>query len=540
MVTEVIKIPDLGGTSDVEIVEVPVAAGDKVQVDDVLLVLESDKASMEIPSPFAGTLTSLDLQEGDSVSEGDVLGTIEVAGGEEQGANAGVAPAVETKSADVDRQQRDDDKAADVSASELQVVEVEVPDLGGVDEVEVIEICVSAGDVVAEGDSLIVLESDKASMEVPSPRAGKVLELKLQLGDSVSVGDLLLLLEAGVAASTPPPEVVPPQPPSTPSTPSTTTSRAAAPAAPQPAANKSSGPVHAGPAVRKIAREFGVDLTVVAGTGPHARILKEDVQNHVKSRLLEGAGNAVAGAGIPAIPEIDFSRFGPVRVESMTKMQRITAENMHRSWLNVPRVTQFDEVDITDLEKFRGGLKQEALSKGIKLTPLPFMLKACALSLVSHPAFNASLHPDGQRLIYKDYVHIGVAVATPAGLMVPVLRDVDKKSIYQLAVEFSDLAQRAKDRKLKPQEMQGACFTLSSLGGIGGTGFTPIVNAPEVAILGVSKLAVKPVWNGKKFKPRKMLPIALSYDHRAVNGADAGVFMTELGQLLADIRRLLL
>ena len=299
--------------------------------------------------------------------------------------------------------------------------------------------------------------------------------------------------------------------------------------------------MHAGPAVRKLAREFGVQLDQVRGSGPRERILKEDVQAYVKSRLQEPAGGSSAvGGGIPAIPEVDFSQFGPVRVEPMTKLHRVTAINMHRSWLNVPRVTQFDEADITGLEEFRAELKGEPQPQGIKVTPLPFLLKACALALVRNPAFNVSLHNDGKQIIYKDYVHIGMAVATPAGLMVPVLRNVDKKSIYELAEESTALAQKAKDKKLVPGDMQGGCFTVSSLGSIGGTGFTPVINAPEIAILGVSRMSVKPVWDGSQFLPRKMLPLALAYDHRAVNGADAGKFMTELVATLADIRRMLL
>lgn len=297
--------------------------------------------------------------------------------------------------------------------------------------------------------------------------------------------------------------------------------------------------MHAGPAVRKMAREFGVDLAAVAASGPSGRILKEDLQAHVKAQMRKPDTLSPATAIAP-VPEVDFASFGPVRVEAMTSVQKITAANMHRSWLNIPRVSQFDEIDISALEKFRASMKAELEQQGLKLTPLPFLLKACAMALLKNPIVNASLHADGEQLVYKGYIHIGMAVDTPAGLMVPVIRDVDKKSLLQLAAESADLAARAKARKLKLSEMQGGCFTISSLGNIGGTGFTPIINAPELAILGVSRLSIKPVWNGKKFKPRKMLPLTLAYDHRAINGGDAGRFMTDLGAMLADVRRLLL
>jgi len=550
--SEVIKIPDLGGASDVAIVEVAVSVGDELKVDDVLVVLETDKASMEVPCPFAGRLLSLALKVGDQVAQGDVVGTIEVA--DEAGGDAEASAAAPSASASAPAPAPAPQPPAAAPAGQVDaapsVIDVPVPDLGGADRVDVIEVGVKPGDVIAQGDTLIVLESDKASMEVPAPATGKVVEVRLQVGDNVTEGDVILRLEQVSAGrpvspapvSQPAPAAVPAA--AAPSQPVQTGPAQAGPvqagpiqAGPIQAGPVQAGPVHAGPAVRKLAREFGVDLGALRGTGPHARILKEDVQAWVKQQLQRApAGGQVAGAGIPSVPEVDFAQFGPVRVAPMSKLQRLTAQNMHRSWLNVPRVTQFDEVDITDLEAFR----EEQKAQGVRLTPLPFMLKACAVALRSNPVFNASLAADGQSIVFKDYVHIGIAVATPAGLMVPVVRDVDRKSITELAAESAELALRAKDKKLKPQEMQGACFTISSLGNIGGTGFTPIVNVPEVAILGVSRLAVKPVWNGQEFVPRKLLPIALSYDHRAVNGADAGKFATEVGLLLSDIRRLLL
>jgi pyruvate dehydrogenase E2 component (dihydrolipoamide acetyltransferase) len=406
---------------------------------------------------------------------------------------------------------------------------------------------VKPGDVIAEGDSLVVLESDKASMEVPAPKAGKVLALKVKEGDSIKQSDFIVELQvdggavaAPVAPSLPTPAldarqgIVEPQQVREQNIPVTGMTE-----------SRPTGDVYAGPAVRKMAREIGLDLVLVPGSGPRGRIQKDDVKAFIKDALknkLPTAVSAVAasGMGIPPVPEIDFSQFGDVRIEPLSKMHKVTAANMHRSWLNVPHVTQFDEADITDLEEFRNNIKAEAEKAGVKLTPLPFLLKACAAALKANPKFNASLHADGENIVYKNYVHIGIAVDTPAGLMVPVIRDVDKKSLFELAAESSDLAQKAKERKLKPAEMQGGCFTISSLGSMGGTGFTPIVNAPEVGILGVSKLDIKPRWNGKEFEPRKMLPLCLSYDHRAVNGADAGKFMVFLNNVMSDIRRLTL
>jgi pyruvate dehydrogenase E2 component (dihydrolipoamide acetyltransferase) len=534
---ETITVPDLGGAADVEVIEVSVAVGDELVLEQTLLVLESDKASMEIPAAVSGKLLEMKLTEGDIVNAGDVIGQVETA----------TANAVEEPPAPKETvEERQPEQAAPVVQAPLVAqaeaeIEVLVPDLGGGDEVEVIEINVAAGDVVAKDDSLIVLESDKASMEIPSPASGTVVELKLALGDKVAEGALVLtLLAAGdvapvidVAAASAP---VPIEPaievqPKIEATPAST--KAVEPAA--------GGKVYAGPAVRKLAREFGVALDQVSGGGRRGRLLKEDIQAYVKSALTKPAGGAVAtGSGIPAMPDVDFSKFGPVRQEKMSRMHKLTANNMARSWLNVPHVTQFDDIDITELESFRADMKAEAAAQGVKLTPVPFLLKACAAALKSNPKINVSLHNDGEQLVYKQYIHIGMAVDTPAGLVVPVIRNVDQKGVYELAAEINELAAKAKDRKLTPDDMSGGCFTLSSLGSIGGKGFTPIVNAPEVAILGVSKLAMQPVWDGSAFQPRKMLPVSLSYDHRAVNGGDGGRFLTDIGRYLADVRRLLL
>jgi len=542
---ETLTVPDIGGAEDAEVIEISVAVGDVIEVEQGLIVLESDKASMEIPAEKAGTVLEVLVKEGDTLAEGAALVVIETDAAETT-AEAEPAPAAEPEPA-VEPEpapQAEPAPAPEPAAASEQAIAI--PDIGTDEAVEVIELLVAVGDTVAEGDSLLVLESDKASMEIPSPVAGEILSLTIAVGDEVKEGAPIgtVMGAAGsaapAAAAAPPAETPAPAPAAAPAAAPEPVPQAA-PAATESTGGGSAAEVYAGPAVRKLAREFGVDLTAVSGTGPKGRVLKEDIQNFVKQSLSSG-GTAVAagGAGIPAVPAVDFSAFGEVDIQPLSKMDKLTAANMHRSWLNVPHVTQRDEVDITELEAFRAEMKAEGERRGVKLTPLPFLLKACAAALKDNPKINASLSADGESMVFKQYVHIGMAVDTPAGLVVPVIRDVDKKNLWELAAETAELAAKAKDRKLKPAEMQGGCFTISSLGNIGGTGFTPIVNAPEVAILGVSRLAVKPVWDGSEFQPRKMLPLSLSYDHRAVNGADGGRFMVQLGSLLSDIRRLLL
>ncbi|MGB7390337.1 dihydrolipoyllysine-residue acetyltransferase, partial [Marinomonas sp.] len=420
---------------------------------------------------------------------------------------------------------------------------VNVPDIGGAEGVEIIEVAVAVGDSVNEGDSIIVLETDKASMEIPSPKTGVVKSIAVKEGDKVSEGDSILDLEFE-ATSAPAPKAAPAKQEAAPA-------QAAAPKAAPAAANVDqaavlatpSKNVHAGPAVRMLARELGVELSLVRATGPRGRITKEDLHAYVKAAVQKAVsapvGSAVAtGAGLPTVPDQDFSKFGDIDVVKMSKIQKLTAQNMVRNALVVPQVTQFDKADITDLESFRKGLKGEMEKQGVKLTPLPFLIKAVAQAMVANPSFNVSLMADGESYVQKKYVHIGIAVDSPAGLVVPVLRDADKKSVVEIAKEASVLIKKALDKQLKPADMQGGCFTISSLGAIGGTGFTPIVNCPEVGILGVSKADVEPRWNGKEFEPRTMLPLCLSYDHRAVNGGDAGRFMTFLNSMLSDLRRL--
>ncbi|MBA2780754.1 pyruvate dehydrogenase complex dihydrolipoyllysine-residue acetyltransferase [Billgrantia kenyensis] len=543
-----IKVPDLGGSESVEIIEVAVAEGDEVAEEDTLITLESDKASMDVPSPYGGKLVSLTVKEGDTVSEGDVIGTMEIA--DEGGDDSGEAEpdAVETTAEPAEQAEAPAEEEA--VSGEPERREIRVPDLSGASDVPIIEIAVSAGDEVSEEDPLITLESDKASMDVPSPYKGKLIELTVKEGDSVSEGDLIGYIE--VAGSKPAakkaeqkaaaPSSAKADKPA--STPAGTPSPEAQMAAHKPRDGKL---VHAGPAVRMLARELGVDLGLVKPSGPKDRVLKEDVHAYVKQAMAAqakapgaAAPAATGGAGIPPVPDQDFSQFGEVEEKPMGRLLKMGATNLHRSWLNVPHVTQFDEADITELEAFRKSMKAEAEAQGAKLTPLPFLIKACAFALRKYPQFNVSLKSDGETMVWKNYVHVGIAVDTPDGLMVPVIRDADKKSLIELAKESVELAGKAQSKKLKREEMTGGCFTISSLGSIGGTAFTPIVNAPEVAILGVSKAQMKPVWNGADFEPRLMMPLSLSYDHRAVNGADAARFTAFLAAALSDIRRMLL
>ncbi|MGA4495944.1 dihydrolipoyllysine-residue acetyltransferase, partial [Vreelandella venusta] len=446
----------------------------------------------------------------------------------------------------------------DSGSGEPERKEIRVPDLSGSSDVPIIEIGVSAGDEVNEEDPLITLESDKASMDVPSPYKGKLLELTVKEGDTVSEGDVIGYIEVAGAKKAAPKQAAPEKAQSASASQSNTSqssekSAASPKGTPSPEAQMASHKprdgklVHAGPAVRMLARELGVDLGLVKPSGPKDRVLKEDVQAYVKQAIAnQGKAQAAAapaasgGAGIPAIPEVDFSQFGDVEEKPMGRLLKMGATNLHRSWLNVPHVTQFDEADITELESFRKAMKAEAEAQGAKLTPLPFMVKACAFALRKFPQFNVSLKGDGETLVWKNYVHIGIAVDTPDGLMVPVVRNADKKSLIEIAKEMAELGKKAQTKKLKRDEMTGGCFTISSLGSIGGTAFTPIVNAPEVAILGVSKAQMKPVWDGSAFQPRLMMPLSLSYDHRAINGADAARFTAFLADVLTDIRRLLL
>ncbi|MDN2480257.1 pyruvate dehydrogenase complex dihydrolipoyllysine-residue acetyltransferase [Vibrio agarivorans] len=531
-----VHVPDIGG-DEVEVTEIMVNVGDSIEEEQSLLTVEGDKASMEVPAPFAGTVKEIKIAEGDSVTTGSLVMVFEVAG------SAPAPAAVEAPAAPA---------AAPAVAADK---EVNVPDIGG-DEVEVTEIMVKVGDTVEEEQSLITVEGDKASMEVPAPFAGTVKEIKIAEGDSVTTGSLIMVFsttEGEVAGSAPVAPVAAVAP------------SAAAPApvaAPAPAAKVEAAPAandfqenheyaHASPVVRRLAREFGVNLSKVKGTGRKSRVLKEDVQAYVKDalkRLEAGAGAAASGKGDGSAlgllpwPKVDFSKFGETEVQKLSKIKKISGANLHRNWVMIPHVTQWDNADITELEAFRK--EQNAIEAkkdtGMKITPLVFIMKAVAKALEAFPAFNSSLSEDGESIILKKYVNVGIAVDTPNGLVVPVFKDVNKKGIYELSEELMAVSKKARAGKLTAADMQGGCFTISSLGGIGGTAFTPIVNAPEVGILGVSKSEMKPVWNGKEFEPRLQLPLSLSYDHRVIDGAEGARFITFLNSALSDIRRLVL
>ncbi|TVP52138.1 MAG: dihydrolipoyllysine-residue acetyltransferase [Halomonadaceae bacterium] len=555
-----IRVPDLGGADEVEITDILVKAGDKVEAEDAILEVESDKASVELPSPGAGTVKSISVKVGDKVREGDLVGYLDSEGGSASQEPPGSEPEEPAaKSADKEPAEEADDKGADRATDDKETLEtVHVPDLGGAENVPVVEILVRPGDTVAVDDPLVSVESDKATMEIPSPYAGTVKSVSVKDGDTVNAGDALLQLSVSGAGG----KAADSQKPAEQATeekPKPTESAAAesgkAPAPERPAAKSSSADapsqpsqpgtkVHAGPAVRKLAREFGVELGQVRGSGPSRRIVKEDVQAFVKQQLQEGPATGTAssggGSGIPPVKLPDFSQFGEVERQPMSGLAKATADAMQRSWLNVPHVTQFDQADITEMEAFRKSLKAEAEKRGLKITPMPFLLKALAHALKQYPQFNVSLDMAKQEKIQKHYIHIGIAVDTPAGLVVPVIRNVDQKGIWELTQDAHELAEKARNKKLTREDMSGACTTITSLGGIGGTAFTPIVNAPEVAILGVSKAAMQPMWDGQAFQPRLMLPLSMSYDHRAVNGADAARFTTLLSQLLGDMRQLLL
>ncbi|WP_129829847.1 pyruvate dehydrogenase complex dihydrolipoyllysine-residue acetyltransferase [Vibrio parahaemolyticus] len=536
-----VHVPDIGG-DEVEVTEIMVAIGDSIEEEQSLITVEGDKASMEVPAPFAGTLKEIKVAAGDKVSTGSLIMVFETAG---SGAPAAPA-AVEAPAAAAPAAPAAVEAPAAAAPAASAAKEVNVPDIGG-DEVEVTEIMVAVGDTVEEEQSLITVEGDKASMEVPAPFAGTVKEIKIAAGDKVSTGSLIMVFE--VAGAAPAPVAAPAQA----AAPAAAAPKAEAPAAAAPAATgdfkENDEYAHASPVVRRLAREFGVNLSKVKGSGRKSRILKEDVQYYVKEALkrLE-SGAAASGKGDGAAlgllpwPKVDFSKFGETEVQPLSRIKKISGANLHRNWVMIPHVTQWDNADITALEAFRK--EQNAIEAkkdtGMKITPLVFIMKAAAKALEAFPAFNSSLSEDGESLILKKYVNIGIAVDTPNGLVVPVFKDVNKKGIYELSEELMAVSKKARAGKLTAADMQGGCFTISSLGGIGGTAFTPIVNAPEVGILGVSKSEMKPVWNGKEFEPRLQLPLSLSYDHRVIDGAEGARFITYLNACLSDIRRLVL
>jgi len=573
---EDVLLPDIGDFRDVEIIEILVSPGDRIEPEQSLLTLESDKASIEIPSPTGGTVKELKVGVGDRISEGDLLMTVETEA-------TGARPQPETPRSEPQAEAEAPESASSIEpspppkpaaaakqpaeppdAGAQQEIEVRLPDVGDFSDVPVIEVLVGPGDSVSVDQSILTLESDKATMEIPSPAAGTVQSVTVKVGDKVSQGDLLMTFlgnvgrdnggepahDTDVAPSAEEGEQTPgPAATAKPGVPERLYGEAEhrkAPVLPRPedmAAIARGRRPHASPAVRRFARELGVDLGQVKGSGRKGRVLKDDVQGYVKQALTAGAPPAPAAGlpfQLPAAPEVDFAKFGEVETRPLPRIRKLSGTHLHRSWLTVPHVTQFDEADITELEAFRKAQKATAEQAGVKLTFMPFLLKAVSTALDRMPQLKASLAADGENLVMKRYTHIGVAVDTKNGLVVPVIRDVDKKGLFDLAGELMTMSAKARDGKLLPGDMQGGVFTISSLGGIGGTMFTPIVNAPEVAILGVSRSEMKPVWNGETFAPRLMLPLSLSYDHRVVDGAEGVRFTTLLAELLGDIRRLLL
>ncbi|MFT6919900.1 MAG: pyruvate dehydrogenase E2 component (dihydrolipoamide acetyltransferase) [Cognaticolwellia sp.] len=553
---EKILVPDVGG-DEVEVIEICFAVGDSLEADEGIITVETDKASMDIPAPFAGELVALSVKVGDKIKEGDVIGEMKgtATASTEAPAETEAEPEAEAVKAAAPAAEPTPEKSpekAPVAAASSEVIDIVVPDIGEDGEVDVIEVLVAVGDVIEAEDGLITLETDKATMDVPSPHAGTVKEVFINTGDKVKQGSIVIKLETSSGAPVDVDEPVA-EPVAAP---------VAAPVAPAPAAKKpapvphhpqvgltNAGAIYTSPSIRRLGREFGVDLSVVKGTGRKNRILKEDVQSYVKyelSRPKANAGSSVAagegGLQVVSAKQIDFSKFGEIETKALTRIQKISGPFLHRNWVTIPHVTQFDEADITNVEAFRKeqNVICEKQKLGFKITPLVFILKAAADALRTFPVFNSSLSTDGESLILKKYIHIGVAVDTPNGLVVPVVRDVDQKGIHQLSRELLEISMKARDGKLKANDMQGGCFTISSLGGIGGTAFTPIVNAPEVAILGVSKSEMKPKWNGKDFEPKLMLPLSMSYDHRVIDGALAARFTVHLAGVMSDIRKLIL
>ena len=549
MSIEQIKLPDVGG-EEVEIIEISVKVGDSIGEDDTIIVVETEKASMDIPAPFAGTIESLIVKAGDKIKEGDLIATLVTTA---SASNETVKEVAIVTPAKIVEEVKTEEKTLEVSTASqettLVIEDIFVPDVGGDESVDVIEIIASVGDFLNEEDGIITLETEKATMDVPTPISGKLVEILVNAGDKVKTGSLIARIEKTVVASTPK-EVAKEEVIVKNETPAKVESKVETVSV-ESHVTKTTGKAYASPSIRRLAREYGVDLALVSGTGPKNRILKDDIRLYIKSVLsnpscanLTTSSNTAGGLGFELAPlkEIDFSKFGEIEVVELSKIQKISGPSLQRNAIIIPHVTQFDEADITELEEFRKEQNTiySKMNSDVKISPLVFAVKAVAKALRLHPNFNASLSTDGQSMIFKKYVNVAVAIDTPNGLVVPVIKDADKKGFEEIALELKELSIKAKAGKLTANDMQGACFTISSLGGIGGTAFTPIVNAPEVAILGLSKSEFKPKYNGKEFVPRLMLPLSLSYDHRAIDGADGARFVTTLSSLLGDIRKILL
>jgi pyruvate dehydrogenase E2 component (dihydrolipoamide acetyltransferase) len=566
-----VKVPDIGDADGAEIIEILVAKGDTIEKEAALIVLETDKATMEVPSSHGGTVDEIKVSVGDQVSNGDLILMLQSHDSAASSASESelASQQKDTSSSQSEQPPADDgenesersessasvntDDSAEEQSSDGQEIDITVPDIGDAADVDVIEVLISSGDKVDKEQGLIVLETDKATMEVPSSAAGMVSSVTVKVGDKVSQGDVIGKMSTssagGSAKSSSNNASSTAQPARVEATHDSSkaamvdTSQRSAPVPDHPLMKKkrSDGFVHASPSVRRFARELGADLTQVTGSGNKSRILKEDVQKFIKFELSRPKATASTGAfAMPEMPEVDHSKWGEVESQPLTRIQKISSVNLHRNWITIPHVTQHENADITELDAFRKSMKDEALKGGVRLTPLAFIMKALVHTLKAFPKFNASLANDGENLLLKHYYHIGVAVETPDGLTVPVIRDVDQKGIYQLATELGEISAKARDKKLGANDMQGSSFTISSLGGIGGTAFSPIVKWPDVAILGLSRNNMQPVWNGKEFEPRLMLPMSLSYDHRVIDGADAARFVVHLAATLKDIRRVLL
>ncbi len=563
-----ITLPDIGDFDTVEVIEIAVSVGDEIDIEDTLITLESDKATMDIPSPLAGTITEILINQGDQITKDALIALIEQkeTTDSEQDSKEPPQPKkefVETAKPEVEAAEtskiepaRPNPPPNTPSSAETNGRKITLPDIGDFDTVEVIEIAISVGDEINIEDTLITLESDKATMDIPSPVAGTITEILINPGDQITKDALIALIEEKETTDSEQGSKEPPQPKNEfvetakPEIEAAETSKIE-PARPNPAPNtpssaetvgtSKSAKASASPSIRRFARELGVDLGLVRGTGRKGRILKDDVKSFTKAVMSsDRVFDSGDGFRLPEIPPVDFSKFGPTEIKALTRLKRIAGQHLQRSWITVPHVTQFDEADITELEAFRKSKLEEAAKEGAKLTLIAFLLKAIVVSLIKYPEFNASLSPDGQDIIIKKYFNIGVAVNTDEGLMVPVIKDVDQKGLYDLAREIEELSGKARNKKLSPNEMQGGCFTISSLGGVGGTAFTPIVNTPEVAILGVSRSVMKPVYMKGEFIPRLIMPFSLSYDHRVIDGVGAALFTRYLGTVLTDIRHILL
>lgn len=552
-------MPDIGDADGADIIEILVAVGDKIEKEAALIVLETDKATMEVPSSHAGIVKSISAKIGDQVSNGDLILDLEVQSDLASDTSSNFEPVSPPAVDSTDESENETKASVDAAdntqteaVAESETVDILVPDIGDASEVDVIEVLINPNDSIEKEQSLIVLETDKATMEVPSSVAGSVVEVLVKIGDKVSQGDIIGKVSTSVVASVNNASASvdqniskAPEKPTHSAEVSVSADKqskaAPVPDHPHMKKKKSDGVVHASPSVRRFSRELGADLSQVKGTGNKSRILKQDVEKYIKFELSRPKVTATTGSvGMPKMPDVDHAKWGEIESQPLTRIQKISSVNLHRNWVSIPHVTQHEDADITELDAFRKAMKDEAMKAGTRLTPLAFIMKGLVHTLKVFPKFNASLDNDGENLILKHYYHIGVAVETPDGLTVPVIRDVDQKGIYQLADELGEISAKAREKKLGANDMQGSSFTISSLGGIGGTAFSPIVKWPDVAILGLSRNKMQPVWNGKDFEPRLMLPMSLSYDHRVIDGADAARFVVHLAATLKDIRRVLL